>query len=95
MTTNKKFCTSTTNGSASVNSSNFLCEKCNNFQELKMIELKNFESKSDVSFCFCFLIIFNNKFDFYYIRINRKKNTICTRKSWIKFTIYVPYANKS
>jgi hypothetical protein len=52
--TNKKFCT-TSNGNASVNSSNFLCEKCNNFQELKMIELKNFESKSDV----CFFLFIN------------------------------------
>jgi hypothetical protein len=68
MTTSKKFCTSKMNGSASVNSSNFLCEKCNNFQELKMIELKNFESKSDVSLeiSLYFLIINNIKLYLYH-----------------------------
>lgn len=43
--TNKKFCH--TNGQQAVSSNNFLCEKCNNYQELKLLELKNFESKAD------------------------------------------------
>jgi hypothetical protein len=50
---NIKFCHSATGASAnnksqSYTSSNLLCEKCNNYQELKLQDLKNFTSRSEV-----------------------------------------------
>ena len=45
-----KFCHSGNGGGGgnTKSSSNLLCEKCNNYQELKLQDLKNFTSKSEV-----------------------------------------------
>ena len=50
-----KFCNSPSmesinNKSQAFKTTNMLCEKCNSYQELKLQDLKNFTSKSEVIF---------------------------------------------
>jgi len=46
--THKQFCH--TNSNQPVESTNLLCEKCNNLQELKLKELNNFDTKNEDNF---------------------------------------------
>jgi hypothetical protein len=50
---NKKYCVNNgahPNAAAQQSSSNILCQKCNNYQEQKLVELKKFETRCEVRF---------------------------------------------
>ena len=53
----KKFCQSSSSNSSSSNAS-LLCDKCNQNQEMKLAEMKNFESSVNVNFLNLFYFIF-------------------------------------